>query len=345
METERLEELLGKFGSRRIAVLGDYFLDRYLVTDPQLAEKSIETGKTAHQVVDIRNAPGAAGTIVNNLAALGAGELFAIGVVGDDGQGYDLKKELNRRGCNTEGLIQSANLMTPTYLKPLNKDVPGLEGEHERYDTKNRKTMTQRLVNEALEVLDRLLPELDAVIVLDQVEEENCGVLTAETRDALAERAENNPNVIFYADSRRYIHHFRNMIIKPNEFEAVGHENPLPGDQVELTQLEEAIPRLRNTANAPICVTRGANGIIVSDPELTSIPGIKLEGPVDTTGAGDSVSAGLVLTLASGAILPEAALVGMLVASITVKQLGTTGTASQEQVSERLIMWKSQNES
>ncbi|MEZ6044884.1 MAG: PfkB family carbohydrate kinase [Planctomycetaceae bacterium] len=66
--------------------------------------------------------------------------------------------------------------------------------------------------------------------------------------------------------------------------------------------------------------------MLVSDPELTTIPGIKLDGPVDTTGAGDSVSAGLVLTLASGASLPEAGLVGMLVASITVQQLGTTGT-------------------
>ncbi|MEZ6044886.1 MAG: hypothetical protein R3C11_04765 [Planctomycetaceae bacterium] len=47
METERLEELLSKFSSRKIAVLGDYFLDRYLITDPDLAEKSIETGKTA----------------------------------------------------------------------------------------------------------------------------------------------------------------------------------------------------------------------------------------------------------------------------------------------------------
>lgn len=345
METERLEELLSKFNSRRIAVVGDFFLDRYLITDPDLAEKSIETGKTAHQVVEIRNSPGAAGTIVNNLAALGAGEMFAIGVIGDDGQGYDLKQELNRRGCNTEGLVQSANLMTPTYLKPINKNIPGLEGEHERYDTKNHKQMTQRLVDESLAILDRLLPELDAVIVLDQVEETDCGVLTAATRDALAERAAANPDVIFYADSRRFITQFRNMIIKPNEFEAVGHANPVPGDEVAFSQLEEAIPRLRATANAPICATRGADGIIVSDPELTSIPGIKLEGPVDTTGAGDSVSAGLVLALASGASLPEAALAGMLVASITVKQLGTTGTASPEEVRERLVMWKSQNES
>ncbi|MEZ6044885.1 MAG: PfkB family carbohydrate kinase [Planctomycetaceae bacterium] len=211
-------------------------------------------------MVEIRNSPGAAGTIVNNLAALGAGELYAIGVVGDDGQGYDLKQELKRRGCNTEGLVQSANLMTPTYLKPINKQVPGLAGEHERYDTKNRKAMSQRLVEEALEVLDRLLPELDAVIVLDQVEEADCGVVTAQTREELAKRAADHPNVIFYADSRRYITQFKNMIIKPNEFEAVGHESPVPGIKWSLLNLRRQFPPAKGTANAPDLGTGGENG-------------------------------------------------------------------------------------
>jgi hypothetical protein len=35
--------------------------------------------------------------------------------------------------------------------------------------------------------------------------------------------------------------------------------------------------------------------------------------------------------------------VGMLVASITVQQLATTGTATPEQVLERLAMWRDQN--
>lgn len=343
MNKERLEELLSRFETRRIVVFGDFFLDRYLDTDPTIAEKSIETGKTAHQVVSIRNYPGAAGTVVNNLSALKAGELYAVGVIGDDGQGYDLKKELAKRNCNTEGLITSEEIKTPTYLKPLDNNVSGLEAEHERYDTKNFSPMNQELVDQALTCLDRLLPEVDAVLIMDQIEEEDCGVLTKATREALSQKAEEYPDVIFYADSRKYIKEYRNMIIKPNEFEAVGHENPLPGDQVELAELKAALPQLREQANAPICVTRGENGILVSDPEQTSVPGVKLEGPVDTTGAGDSVSAGLVLALASEATLPEAGLVGMLVASITVQQLGVTGTATQEKVLERLALWQEQN--
>ena len=82
--------------------------------------------------------------------------------------------------------------------------------------------------------------------------------------------------------------------------------------------------------------------MLVSDPEPTLVPGVRLEGPTDPTGAGDSATAGAVLALAAGATLPEAALVGSLVASITVEQLAVTGTASPEQLPPRLEMWLAQ---
>ena len=52
---------------------------------------------------------------------------------------------------------------------------------------------------------------------------------------------------------------------------------------------------------------------------------------------------GAVLALASGATRPEAALIGNLVASVTVRQLGTTGTASPADLFPALTLWKEQN--
>jgi len=343
MTPERLGELIERFASRRIAVVGDFFLDKYLDTDPALAEKSIETGQTAHQVTSIRRSPGAAGTVLNNLRALEAGTLHAVGAIGDDGEGYDLWNELEARQCTTIGLPMFDSLMTPTYLKPRDASDPSLAGEHERYDTKNRTVTPPDVGEKVLTLLDQVLPNVDAVIIADQVEEDDCGIITAAVRDALATRAKEHPDVIFWADSRTHIQLFRNVHIKPNQFEAVGHENPLPEDEVSFEALTEMIPKLRARIGAPVCVTRGMHGIIVSDPELTSVPGVQLEGPIDATGAGDSVTAGAVLALASGATLAEAGLVGMLVASITVQQLATTGTATPEQLVERLTLWREQN--
>lgn len=344
MTPERLQVLLDQFPTRRIAVIGDFFLDKYLDTEPGIAEKSVETGKTAHQVVGIRTSPGAAGTVVNNLHALGAGTIHAIGATGDDGEAFDLLKRLDQRRCTTEGLLQFDSLMTPTYLKPRDVNDPGLGGEHERYDTKNRQPTPTDVIAKVMDALDAVLPDVDGVIVADQVEEDDCGIITESVRAELAERAERYPNVVFWADSRTHIRLFRNVIIKPNQFEAVGHDNPLPGEkEIELGLLRDVVPVLRERINAPVCLTRGEQGMIVSDPEFTVVPGVRVEGPIDPTGAGDSVTAAAVLTLAAAGTLPEAALVGCLTASITIEQLATTGTASPEEVLARLERWRQQN--
>ena len=60
-------------------------------------ETSIETGLPVYNVVEVRRQPGAAGTILNNLVALGVGEIHAVGFCGDDGEGYELRRALAAR--------------------------------------------------------------------------------------------------------------------------------------------------------------------------------------------------------------------------------------------------------
>ena len=351
MTSSRLGELFGKFAGLRIAVLGDYFLDKYLDVDPALAEYSIETGKTAHQVIAIRKSPGAAGTVVCNMAALrengkgssAKGDLYAVGFTGDDGESYDLRGGLADLGCDTQHLHLDTQRMTPTYLKPRDHNDGRLEAEHERYDTKNRRPTSQQMQAKIIDSLDALLPQLDAVVVLDQVEEPECGAVTAQVRRALAERAGRCPHVIFWADSRRRINEFRGVIIKPNQFEAMGIDNPPPGQKVDIHELSRAVQALRAKTGADIFTTLGTEGMMVCDGRVTLVPTVRVDGPTDPTGAGDSVTAGAVMALAAGAEAAEAALVGNLVASITVQQLATTGTASPGQVAQRLRVWQKQH--
>jgi sugar/nucleoside kinase (ribokinase family) len=60
---------------------------------------------------------------------------------------------------------------------------------------------------------------------------------------------------------------------------------------------------------------------------------------MDVVGAGDAATSGIVTSLLAGATPVEAAAVGNLVASITVQQLGTTGTARPAQVAQRYHEW------
>jgi sugar/nucleoside kinase (ribokinase family) len=282
--------------------------------------------------------------VVSNLAALGAGSLHAIGFTGNDGESYELRKDLAALGCGTDHLHYVPERATPTYLKPRDATDPGLSGEHSRYDTKNRAPTPATLGKKIIESLDALLGRLDAVIVADQVEEDECGAITAAVREAVADRARRHPKGIFWADSRRRIRRFRRVITKPNQFEAVGQEDPAPDATVELDELAAAMERLRGETGAPVFVTCGAGGMVVSDPEPTRVPGVRVEGPIDPTGAGDSATAGAVLALASGAEFSEAALIGNLVASITVRQLATTGTATPDQLIEGLQAWQRQRQ-
>ncbi|OYW17261.1 MAG: carbohydrate kinase [Planctomycetales bacterium 12-60-4] len=343
MTPERLQELLSSFADRRIAVLGDFFLDKYLEVDPALGEPSLETGRTAHQVVQRRRSPGAAGTVVNNLVELGATEIHALGAIGDDGEAYDLCKGLEQLGCSTNGLLRCPELMTPTYLKPRDFGVQGLVGEHSRYDTMNRQPTPSSVISRLAAALGHILPNIDALIVMDQVEMPDCGVVTTAMRDILSEQAARFPRVLFWADSRRNVRQFRRIVTKPNQFEAVGRVNPLPGDEVSRTDLWTVIPRLRAETQAPVFVTWGEKGMVISDPEPLLIPGVQLKGPFDPTGAGDSATAGAVLTLASGGSPAESALVGNLVASVTVRKLGTTGTASPSEVQAAFTLWREQH--
>jgi rfaE bifunctional protein kinase chain/domain len=342
MSENRLGEIIARFPKARIAVLGDFFLDKYLDVDRTLAETSVETGRTAHQVVRVRHSPGAAGTVMSNLSALETGTLYAIGFTGDDGESYEMRRDLAAMRCSTEHLHVAPDRMTPQYLKPRFVDDPTLAGEHDRLDTKNRSATPAALEDRILASLDALLPSLDAVIIADQVEADDCGVVTRRVRQALAERARAFPKVVFWADSRAHITLFRNVIIKPNEFETVGRAFPKPGDKVDDDALLAALSRLRVETGAPVVVTRGARGTVVTDAETVAVPGVQVDGPTDTTGAGDSAAAGGTLALASGATLAEAALMGNLVASITIQQLATTGVARPRELPARLQMWHGQ---
>src|SRR5256714_13261505 len=103
MTAERFQSITEKYGALRIAIIGDFCLDRYLEIDPARAETSIETGLPVHNVVNVRAQPGAAGTILNNLVALGIGRIEPVGFCGDDGEGYELQRALaNKPGVRLD---------------------------------------------------------------------------------------------------------------------------------------------------------------------------------------------------------------------------------------------------
>ena len=232
--------------------------------------------------------------------------------------------------------------MTPTYLKPHDTDKKGLKGEHERYDIKNRNQIPHTLSRQVIEALDSILTDLDGVIIADQVEEPGCGVITDFVREALSERAANHEGIVFLADSRSRVRKFRNIMVKPNQYEATGIQRTIPELMIARETLEKSARSLYGDVKAPVFITCGERGVMVCGDGITEVPAVRLDGELDTTGAGDSAAAGIVMALSSGATIVEAAIIGNLAASITAEQLDTTGTATPEELVSRCAVWKSQ---
>jgi rfaE bifunctional protein kinase chain/domain len=336
MTLDRLDQILSRFGEVSLAVVGDYFLDKYLVIDPALSEISLETGKEAFQVVAIRHSPGAAGTVCNNLAALGVGRLYAVGLIGDDGQGYELRQGLTARGVLLDYLRNAPGFFTPTYTKPMERQPDGSEVEMNRLDIKNRRPLPSSAETEMVHCLREVAQRAGGIIVSDQVQEEGCGLITPTMRRALAQVAVENPYLKILVDSRTRIGYFHGVMLKPNRQEAAAAAFDEPPAAITPEIAGQAGQALSRHAGKPVFVTCGADGILVCTPDtVIPVPGVPVEGPVDIVGAGDSASAGIMLALCAGAGLTEAAVVGNLVASITIQQLGTTGTATVEQVRQR----------
>jgi bifunctional ADP-heptose synthase (sugar kinase/adenylyltransferase) len=287
--------------------------------------------------VRVRSYPGAAGTILNNLAALGVGHIVPITLIGDDGEGYELRQALGRvPAVDVACAFSDADRRTPTYTKPMLGAAGQPPRELNRLDIKNRTPTPAAAEEQILAALTARWRSFDALIVLDQVSEPDCGVVTARVRQGLAEMAERDPVKFVLADSREQIGAFRSVALKPNLTEVLRALGV--SDAAGPAEWRASVRRLAQQTGRPVFCTRGAEGILLAEPgaaDVRTIPGYPVTGPTDPVGAGDSTSAGLASAVAAGLNLDQAAAFGNLVASITVQQIGTTGTASPAQVRAR----------
>jgi rfaE bifunctional protein kinase chain/domain len=339
MNAERFSFITEHYGRLRVGIVGDFFLDRYLHIDPERAETSIETGLPVYNVVEVRAAAGAAGTILNNLAALGVAHIHVIAFCGDDGEGYELRQALRSLPqVRLEHFLTEPSRRTPVYCKPLVVERGQPPRELNRLDSKNwTKTPVEIQQSLAKRVLE-LAPRLDILLVMDQVELPETGVVTEPVRTAAATALSENRGLIVLADSRNGLRGFPPVGFKMNAAEfarTIGQDPGAPG----LEDVKEQSALLARRNGQPVFVTLAEQGIVGAVPGSPAehVPALPVRGPIDIVGAGDAVTANLAAALAAGARLREAMELAMAAASLVIHQLGTTGTASVPQIAGLVV--------
>jgi rfaE bifunctional protein kinase chain/domain len=338
MNAKQLDAIAQRYATLRIALIGDFCLDRYLEIDPDRGETSIETGLPVHNVVRVRSQPGAAGTILNNLAALGVGTIYPVGFAGDDGEGFELKRALAALpGVRLDHFMVTPERRTFTYCKPLIVRPREAPVELSRLDSKNW-TPSPTTVTDTLAASVRALwGQVDAVILMDQVDVEETGVVNGTVLAAIRQAVAADPARLVIADSRRSLRGYPPVTLKMNGAEMAALLDTALPESAEAAQRQAL--SLAQRHGRPVIVTLAERGMVGAEPQGAAAhqPAWPVRGEIDIVGAGDAVTANLTAAIASGANLIEAMQLANAAASIVIHQLGTTGTASVPQLRSLVV--------
>lgn len=334
----RCEEITRRFSDLSIAVVGDFCLDRYLEIDFDRQEFSIETGLPVWNAVNVRAQPGGCGTVVSNLHALGVGRIIPVGFRGLDGEGWELEQALKSLdNVVIDHLFATPYRRTFTYTKPLDlRSGPGSPPrELNRIDLKNWSRTPERVSQRISASLECLATEgINAMIVLDQCDQPNFGVITDEVLSTIDRLRRAWPDLFLLGDSRSGLERFPPIAWKMNLDEL---SRLLPNPPRGVTDPAEVLHRAAQLAadhGAEVCVTLAEQGLVAAGPtgERQHVPCLPVRGQIDVVGAGDAVAATYTAVRAAGGSLEAAAEIANAAAHLVIHQLGTTGTATPDAI-------------
>jgi len=334
----RLKRLLPRFTSKRIGVVGDLMLDRYLWgTATRLSPEA------AVPVVDFAEQSeclGGAGNVALNIASLGA-RVQMFGVLGEDEPGRALRGCLRKAGIGDLGALSHKSRVTTVKTRVIAKHQHIVRIDHERRDAL-RPELEEKLLRQIYDALGKL----DALVLSDY----DKGLIT----DAFAERVLNAchkrgiPVFVKPKTSRLYAYRGARAIVC-NAKEASFFVTRSLADEKSFEQAGRAL--LAHFGCTGVVITRGEKGMSVfeeSSPRHVTIPATGFEVTYarvgqpgiergatgrqvfDLTGAGDTVLSIISLAVVAGASLPDAAVLANTAAGVVVGKLGTASVNPAE---------------
>ena len=313
---DRLVQLLDRMRTRKIAVVGDVMLDRYLLGDTH--RLSPEAPVPVVTVRESRSALGGAANVAANVAAIGASGRL-VGIVGDDSHGAAIRAELAAARLDYRHLVVIPGRPTPTKSRVLARNQQGVRIDEE-IDRPVDGQDQERLISAALAAQ----VGADALVLEDY----NKGALTEPLIATLigAARRAGIP-VVVDPKFRHFFDFAGSTVFKPNRRElesALGATLDLSG--------ANALPEARAKLGVDnLLMTLGADGMVLvtSDDAVTHIPSLARE-VYDGSGAGDTVTAWVATALAAGATTREAAHIANFAAGVEVAKAGVATVSPAE---------------
>lgn len=315
MTADEIAALVTRLAGRRILVVGDLCLDEYVIgTATRLSR---EAPVPVLEWRERRVLPGAAANPAHNVVALGS-QAITTGVVGGDAAGETLRAELEQLGIGTAGIVIDPSRPTTTKTRIVAQGAQRFPQHLARIDRLDQRPYPAALTARLCQHIEQLAPTMDAILASDY----RGGVVNADVVATIQDAARVH-GVLTAVDSQGELGKFRGFgLVRCNALEAAAQVGwPLQSD----ADCERAVVRLqRELVVRRLVVTRGAAGVTILEQGSVAqhLPALNREEVYDVTGAGDTVSAILVLALCASIDLRTAAHLAMAAAGLVVRRLG-----------------------
>lgn len=313
----RARALLERFGDKRILIVGDLMLDRFLWGD--VSRISPEAPVPVVRVRTETEHLGGAANVAANVRALG-GQARIAGLVGGDPGGERLAAALERAGIDRI-LVTDAQRATTMKTRVVARSQQVV-----RVDRESETVAAGPIAAQLTAAVLHALESADAVVVSDY----DKGVIGRELLAAILPRARQLGRPVIVDPKISHFPFYQPVtVLTPNQGEAArATAMEIRSDEDCLTAARTILDRLDARA---VLITRGERGMLLVERggQPRTIAAVARE-VYDVTGAGDTVVAVLALCLAAGAELAEAALYANHAAGLVVGKVGTATVAPDE---------------
>jgi len=334
----RLKRLLPRLRGKRIGVVGDVMLDRYLWGTA--SRLSPEAAVPVVDFVEENECLGGAGNVAANIAALG-GRVEAFGVVGGDEAGRAIQKCLLEAKIGGKGILAEAKRLTTVKTRVIARHQQVV-----RVDRERREPLRKETQEKLLRLIFAALKHLDALVLSDY----DKGLITDDFADQVLSAAHQLKVPVFVKPKKSRLYAYRGArAIVCNIGEASFYVTRSLDDEKSVEEAGRVL--LAHFGCSAVVITQGEQGLSVieeSSPRHVHVPATGFEVTYarvgqsgvergatgrqvfDRTGAGDTVLSVLSVAASAGAPLVDAAMLANIAAGVVVGKLGTASVSPQE---------------
>ncbi len=303
---------------RRIAVLGDLMLDRYIWGSVNRISPEAPV-----PIIDMESEQarlGGAANVARNIKSLG-GEPLLIGVIGADSSGKQLFEIIRECNFPTDGVVVDGTRPTTVKTRVIahNQHVV-------RIDRETKSDISHIIQSKIMDVLRQHIDSLDGIIVEDY----NKGVVVKSLIRQVIDLANEHSTCITIDPKFNNFFEYKNVtVFKPNRSEVEGILGTRLRGKEEVLHAGRILLERLDAKNVLLTLGEHGMSLFESDGTISHVP-TKAENIADVSGAGDTVISALTMALAGGATVREAATLANFAGGIVCSSVGIVPIDKQE---------------